>query len=125
MNRADRKFFLIFLLTGALAFVFPARLGGFDKGMELWLALGAVAITARVYRDLRDQPWYWPTIAFLACAQIPLVMVVPMPFKWQKALAWPYFIAACFLNTACIKLIGRVSRWRATSGASPGTIGGA
>lgn len=125
MNRSDRKFNLIVVLSGALAFAVPARLGGFDKGMELWLALGSVALTARVYRDLRHQPWYWPTIGFLACAQVPLVIAVPMPFEWSKALAWPYLIADLLMNTACIKLVERFSRGRGASGALPRPTDGA
>jgi hypothetical protein len=69
-------------------------LGDFYRGLGAFTCATMVLIVVWMRWDLREQAWFWITIAFMALWQIPLVLFIPWESNELRIILYP----SMFLN---------------------------
>jgi hypothetical protein len=58
-----------------------AYLGDPGRGQAAWVSSAMICLAARFYWDLRKYVWFWVTITLIVLVHVPLIVLIPWPFK--------------------------------------------
>jgi hypothetical protein len=76
-----RKWALLVSMGISLVFLFFAFLGDPGRGMAAAVSAGMIAVATRYFWDLRQRTWFWIAIGFIILINVPLIVLIPWPFK--------------------------------------------
>ena len=58
-----------------------AYFGDPGRGQAVWVSSVAICFAARYFWDLRNRVWFWLTIMLVVLLHVPLIVLIPWPFK--------------------------------------------
>ena len=82
-----RKFGLLAAICTSPLFIVSAYLGDPGRGQAAWVSAGGIAIAARFLWDLKNRVWYWMTLAVIVLLHVPMIMLIPWPFRQLSYIA--------------------------------------
>jgi hypothetical protein len=91
-----RKWVILTAICTLPIWALYAYLGDPGRGQAAWVISVAICFAARYFWDLRNRVWFWITIALIVLLHIPLIVLIPWPFKQLTYIAALPFAFADF-----------------------------
>jgi len=100
--------FFIGICVIPIFFLF-ANYGDPGKGQAAAISAGVIGAITRIFWGLRNQLWFWATVAIIAIAHIPIVLLVPWPLvRWSYVQLLPIGFLDFALAYGVIRLVEKV-----------------
>jgi hypothetical protein len=87
IDSVSRKWALLAGICTSPLFILFAYFGDPGRGQAAWVSAVAIAVAARFLWDLRGRVWFWITIAIIVSLHVPLIVLIPWPYKQLSSVA--------------------------------------
>jgi hypothetical protein len=104
-----KKWALLAVICTTPIYILYNYLGDPGRGQAAWVSVMMIALAARFFWDLRNRLWFWMTITTITLLHVPLILLIPWPFKQLTYIAaLPFGLADFGIAYGIIKLAERV-----------------
>ena len=109
------KWAIVAILCGAPVFFLFAYFGDPGRGRAAAISVGVMVIAVRACWDLKNNLWFWMTVAIVAGCHIPVVLFVPWTSKSYPGYALlPIGVLDFALIYGAIRLVDKAVKTRAS-----------
>ena len=81
IDSVTKKWAIVAGIYTSPLFILFAYFGDPGRGQAAWVCAGSLATATRFLWDLRTRVWFWLTISIIALLHVPLILLIPWPFK--------------------------------------------
>ena len=105
-----RKWVAIMAICTLPIWALYAYLGDPGRGQAAWVCSVMISLAARFFWDLRNRIWFWMTLTIIVLLHIPVILLIPWPFKQLTSIAaLPFGFADFGIAYGIIQLVENVA----------------